>query len=114
MEEVKKLVLQGVDQDGNPISHEIAVEKRKNPVEFIQSLGVPLENEHFSLFFNEPDNAYDLVLQQEGYAVNEIFLDMLGLFHLIGKNCPDYNLRVGAKIKEKSKIVAPKPKLILN
>lgn len=88
--------------------------KKPNPIEFVQSLGIPLENEHFFLFFNEPENAYDLVLQQEGYAVTEIFLDMLGLFHLIGKNCPDYTLRVGARIKEKSKIITEKPKLILN
>lgn len=87
----------------------------QNPIQFIQSLGVPLENEHFTLFHNEPENAYDFVLQQQGYHVNEIFLDVLALMHLIGKNCPDHVLRIGAKISDKPKIIGDrKSKLILN
>lgn len=87
----------------------------KNPIQFLESLGVPLENEHFVIFHNVEEDAYDFVLQQEGYAVNEMFLDVLSLIHLIGKSCPEYNLRIGGVVKEKSKVVVPKkPKLILN
>ncbi len=89
---------------------------KKTPLEFLQSLGVPLENEHFIIFHNEPENAYDMVLQQPGYKVTDIFLDVLGLIHLIGKNCPDFSLRIGARIQaEKPKIIgSEKPKLIVN
>lgn len=82
------------------------------PLEFLTSLGVPLENEHFVIFHNPEENAYDLVFQQEGYAMNEMFLDVLGLIHLIGKNCED-NLRIGSVVKEKSKAIVKKPKIIV-
>ncbi len=83
-----------------------------NPIQYLESLGVPLENEHFVIFHNEEENAYDLVFQQEGYAMNEMFLDVLGLIHQIGRACPDV-LRIGAVVKEKSKVIVKKPKIYL-
>jgi len=97
--------------------------KKKNlndtPIKYLNSLGVPLKNKHFCLVYCEPEKTYDMILEKEVYEVDVVFLDMLALLHLIGLNCPNFILRIGAGLKEAKEnkveiIGAEKPKLILD
>ena len=89
------------------------MKKSKTPIEYLTSLGVPIDNQGFSLVYQVEEDCYDFVLKLPSYVVNDAFLDLMTVVNLLGQNCPKSVIRFGAKVHEKKSGII-KPKLILN